>query len=378
MLTVADAIFDEEFDFRRRVAKVLTSDFWLWLTVFRFCPGRSTLTPIAALEENLRFTTSVAERRLLIRKDLLGTYFLLHAIGFVVELMVVVFLVIVLPFIFNGFQVFDIMSSWYLKAVYTSTFVAFSLVGPFYVCSGFSLYLNRRIELEGWDIDIGFRRILNRIAPTLVIVCCILGSLTLEPQEKSTNENSQRVQVGTEVQNIIDSMTEERRVRFNSQENTRNESDFPILRLVAWILLGGLAAWLVFTAFKLPFADLFKRKTGERESLSTSVSSLEERLELPSNVLATATREWNSGNKRDAVSLLYRGALHTLIVRDGCNIDPSDTEASCIREVYKSHPNLLRPFKTITTLWQQLAYANVDIDDTRFEILSHTYAKSFL
>ena len=29
---------------------------------------------------------------------------------------------------------------------------------PFYVASGFSMYLNRRVELEAWDIEQEFRR----------------------------------------------------------------------------------------------------------------------------------------------------------------------------------------------------------------------------
>ncbi|MDR2113173.1 MAG: DUF4129 domain-containing protein, partial [Candidatus Accumulibacter sp.] len=35
--------------------------------------------------------------------------------------------------------------------------VAEAIVEPFYVAAGFSLYLNRRSELEGWDIELAFR-----------------------------------------------------------------------------------------------------------------------------------------------------------------------------------------------------------------------------
>jgi hypothetical protein len=37
-----------------------------------------------------------------------------------------------------------------------------TIVEPFYVASGFSLYLNRRSELEGWDIELAFRRMSSR------------------------------------------------------------------------------------------------------------------------------------------------------------------------------------------------------------------------
>lgn len=40
---------------------------------------------------------------------------------------------------------------------------AVSLVGPFYVAGGFALYLNRRTQLEGWDIELAFRRLAERL-----------------------------------------------------------------------------------------------------------------------------------------------------------------------------------------------------------------------
>lgn len=36
--------------------------------------------------------------------------------------------------------------------------LAISIVEPFYVAAGFALYLNRRTQLEGWDIEVALRR----------------------------------------------------------------------------------------------------------------------------------------------------------------------------------------------------------------------------
>jgi hypothetical protein len=44
--------------------------------------------------------------------------------------------------------------------------VAESIVEPFYVAAGFSLYLNRRSELEGWDIEVAFRHMAESHART--------------------------------------------------------------------------------------------------------------------------------------------------------------------------------------------------------------------
>lgn len=42
-------------------------------------------------------------------------------------------------------------------------FIAMSLVEPFYVAAGFTLYLNRRTELEAWDLELAFRRLRERL-----------------------------------------------------------------------------------------------------------------------------------------------------------------------------------------------------------------------
>ncbi len=60
---------------------------------------------------------------------------------------------------------------------------AISAVEPFYVGAGFALYLNRRTELEAWDIEIAFRRLAERLqqlrtlaAALLLALACLLGA----------------------------------------------------------------------------------------------------------------------------------------------------------------------------------------------------------
>jgi hypothetical protein len=40
---------------------------------------------------------------------------------------------------------------------------AIAIVEPFYVAAGFALYLNRRTLLEGWDLELAFRRLAARL-----------------------------------------------------------------------------------------------------------------------------------------------------------------------------------------------------------------------
>lgn len=42
-------------------------------------------------------------------------------------------------------------------------YLAMSVVEPFYVAAGFTLYLNRRSELEAWDLELAFRHLRERL-----------------------------------------------------------------------------------------------------------------------------------------------------------------------------------------------------------------------
>jgi hypothetical protein len=56
-------------------------------------------------------------------------------------------------------QVFDgVSSGWTDFVVSVAYAMTIGFVEPFYVAAGFALYLNRRAELEAWDIEQEFRR----------------------------------------------------------------------------------------------------------------------------------------------------------------------------------------------------------------------------
>ena len=50
------------------------------------------------------------------------------------------------------------MSGFFALALPIAYATAVLFVEPFYVAAGFAMYLNRRAELEAWDIEQKFRR----------------------------------------------------------------------------------------------------------------------------------------------------------------------------------------------------------------------------
>jgi hypothetical protein len=61
--------------------------------------------------------------------------------------------------LFTGVQ-----PQWFQFAELAFYAAAVAIVEPFYVAAGFALYLNRRTLLEGWDLEIAFRRLAARLA----------------------------------------------------------------------------------------------------------------------------------------------------------------------------------------------------------------------
>lgn len=92
----------------------------------------------------------------------------LTLIGFLIEVFLAFGLVVLLGSLIPSEMNFDWRgqglddSFWSGQLNTIAGYIALSLVAPFYVACGFSLYLNRRIKLEGWDIAIAFQRMVSK------------------------------------------------------------------------------------------------------------------------------------------------------------------------------------------------------------------------
>jgi hypothetical protein len=87
----------------------------------------------------------------------------------------------------------NVEGDWNWLEHLTNAFYALVLIvwGPIYVACGFTLYLNRRTELEAWDIELTFRRLRQRLigsAYALLLGCTLL--LSTPPMSAMANEGS--------------------------------------------------------------------------------------------------------------------------------------------------------------------------------------------
>jgi hypothetical protein len=271
--------------------------------------------------------------------------------------------------------------------------LAMALVMPFHSMAGFALYLNRRIELEAWDIEISFRNIANRkqttsaqlmTLPLLVLVAALLGSGL--PGNAQAADGHDRESAAALIEQVLqgEDFGQDRvvkRWRFKDW-NEDAEETFPewIIDFLIWLeqhqelwqgwsgaafwlkillvaLFGGLLFYLV-RRYRGPLSRLVNSRA--REDAPVILFGLDVTPEsLPTDVPAQVMRLWEAGATRDALSLLYRASLSRLIDRYQVAFHASHTEAECASLVRaQGIESLSEFFWELTQVWRRLAYGH--------------------
>ena len=319
---------------------------------------------------------------------------------------------------------------WLTTAFEVSALIAAGVVAPFYVCSGFSLYINRRTHLEAWDIDLHFRRMVERhqqrrqftpldqataathgepvtrsdnkgrgmppsIAAGLLVLALSFGLLqpdasvaTTIPDDKTshtlingilehedfgvtlTKTNWQFKEVEEEEDEDLSELDWEWEWLGRLVEFFRGVTDVAswiegLLWLVALSCLAALVIALVRGRHHLAGVKEFLgfRRHG---AASVQVQQLDITPEsLPSDIPAKAHALLDKGQHREAMSLLYRGALSRLVHRYGMQISASATEQQCVDQVVRQQPSARGDaFATLTRHWLRTAYGRNGADST--------------
>ena len=294
------------------------------------------------------------------------------------------------------------LPGWYVWLFYALAVFSYLVIGPLYVASGFSLYLNRRTLLEGWDIELGFRRMAERLNQSKVLgraalmLLCVLGltgalpsDALAAPRNAEAQQHIDQVMRRPEfsTKKIIESW---RYIGKKDQEDARaNNAFWQTLRALskglAWfakgifyfILFAGVV-WLVINHRR--WLNWVRGvKPAPRYQPPGHLFGLDIRPEsLPDNLADAALKLWQSGDARSALSLLYRGALSRLAQQESVTLKASDTEGDCLQEVKRTQaPTSSGYFAQLTTAWQTVAYAGRAPHSTVGEALCREYTEHF-
>jgi hypothetical protein len=292
--------------------------------------------------------------------------------------------------------------------------LAFSLGSFVRACSGFALYLNRRTEVEGWDLEVALRVLAQRArasAPaqrsTAVAsaawapLVLLLFTLQAEPAPRSDAAQqaplpelvSAPAEPPAQVQDpvaladeILDGPEFHRRVKSKQLRlpGTAGRASVPglgwfggLFEILLWAALVGALALLVWwIALRTP--QVLAGRVGA-QAAPTEAFGLDIRPEsLPADVAAAAADLWARGDERAALSLLYRGAIARLVDGGGLEIGIGDTEVDCLARVRATSPGpVAQYFAALTRGWTTLAWSREPITPATFSELCAGWRRAF-
>ncbi|MCP4495010.1 MAG: DUF4129 domain-containing protein [Gammaproteobacteria bacterium] len=293
---------------------------------------------------------------------------------------------------FDSFGNITLVGQWFYTL---SIFIAMLLVLPFYSMAGFALYLNRRIELEAWDIEITFRNLSQRksqpntnlIASILIALLAVIGGgMPSSSNAAITHDNESAKQLIEDIKKSPDYGQEKvvEKWRFKNWAE-QNQGKIPewFIDFIEWFELNGdgsdIDGLLTTTAFWLKallvglficlLLYLFYRLRGPLGRLAANrrtevapdvMFGLDVRPEsLPQDVPMQVMSLWQEEQFREALGLLYRAALSRLIEQHALAFKSSHTEAECVALVQaRGMESLSNYFTKLTQVWRRLAYGH--------------------
>jgi hypothetical protein len=251
-----------------------------------------------------------------------------------------------------------------------------------YLAASFGCYLNTRTELEGWDVEIDFKRMNQRLEKSQLgragaagLSLLLAAGLTLLPAVHAAQEMT--VQPPTEAQQRaqrIKASPDFTIHRYETFKLRRDETSsslqlsplfgkiLQVLFYSALILGAAWLIWFIIRAVQKSRWWLQRYPSAVKSRLAAQVvAGLDVRPEsLPDDPLAVARQLWAGGQRREAMSLLYRAALAWQIHRQNVVIMESDTEGDCVKRVVAEPGSAQREaplFRRLTSFWLGTAYA---------------------
>jgi hypothetical protein len=383
--------------------EILSPGLFASLTWYRFSLVRSFMMPVAQLEKQTG--AGARARRTALGKRLRApgawlTITLLHFEAFL-YLALGVLVVLLVPGASDPAPEFSSVFggrgeegawSWFNSLCYVA---AVSAVEPFYVAGGFSLYLNRRAILEGWDIELQLRRLDERLRGATVallaaVAICVAPTPFTSPAGAADGDAKAAIEEILKAPEL-NPHKDEKRWRLRPGDPPKVE-DKPgrdwgfgglgklladIVQGLAWVaavVAAGVLLWFGWRHLQLHLAN---REDAWRPpdvlfGLSVTPES------LPDDVAGTAAALVREGRVREALSLLYRGALSVLVHRDRVRLVEGDTEGDALRAAQRAlAEGAADYFASLVRAWTLAAYAGRLPGAEDAEALARAWAPHF-
>ncbi|WP_289029632.1 hypothetical protein [uncultured Paraglaciecola sp.] len=386
--------------------------YWLAsITWQRLSPSRGFDLPVAQLE-GLKGEKRKARLRLLHQTTDDNSYWwlliCLHWELFITfGLLMLVNMLIPLGFEWNIADAFYSESNLILIAYNVCWYFALVLIAPLFIGGGFAAYLNRRILLEGWDIELGLKKIRNRwsakqISLLVILVAGLMGyaadapvayaqtneleqvteELATDPEEPQLSEDAlkKHTAIKESLQEILAGPP------FHNKEMVRDwrwtgwkwESSEPeepadlsdwmgifaviakFAEVILWVLFISIIGWLLWLS-RHQLAKLLNIKVDlKKQKVDLPAFSRHEKQQgLPSDIPAELDALLEQQAYRQVLSLLLVSSLTYLYKKHDLSLTESMTELECLAEIRsKVQGESLRFMTSLIQLWIDLAWAH--------------------
>jgi len=236
------------------------------------------------------------------------------------------------------------------------------IVESMYVCMGFGLYINSRVEVEGWDIEILFRTFTSKIktgVKAAVLVLVMSGTLCFEARAEELPESEdgfEKIASPTyfpegfmpareipldDLKEILESKdfggTEESwTIRYKYPGEMRDSLDLPawsedvketaaqVLRVLAFIVIGGAAIAAFFLLCRRRFPGRLKQK--ETKSYGNTAKGEGS----PEALFEKAALLYSRGELKEAWAACFGGTVAAYARSRGIAFPADATEYGCL------------------------------------------------
>jgi len=409
------------------IKKLKVIDIISMLTIRRFSPYRTYLAPIEQLELLEGKERSKRKNILLNRNDHKQIFWLIFCLH--IEMLVtMLFMLIVYNFIPQGISIDDQFFTsgtalYQLELLSTCCYmVTLMLVTPFYVTGGFLGYLNSRIDMEGWDLELTFKSIAARfrlIAAALIIgiFSFTLPTPPLAAQEISVEEvtaekvddtqaedadielplNDRNIAIRKEVSDIYEQHQLIKKSSVWMPDSEAKDADFDldwlknffmglgaisnIAAYLIWLLLAALIVWIIYKVYQtggfkwLKFSGHKSKAIENIIEIPTFLSSIDQ-TEGPKDLLKAAQVANDEHAYRTALMYLLKYGFIYAQNFSSVLITKSMSEKECETALLKALPIFLhKNYQQLFQLWIQQAWAHKDVNQKQVEeVITAFYA----
>lgn len=421
---ISRRLFGETPDWRSTL-KAVFSTAWqnkiYWLSPHRLHFARSTMMPITQLE-------GLSGERRRARAKTLGSRIFSHGVGVtaVYQHLVLALYVGAILLVYmlmpeslqesRGQEWFSMFWDTSTKTTEITNLVLFylaqSALHPWFVGAGFGLYINCRTRLEAWDIEVAFRRMVQRraavSAAAALFLVAFLAPLSGFAQEEAGDETPEQVIDGywnpDELKAPLEAVAEKeelqiyrdvddwQRLEKPDKKEDRSNPNLPfggffeslgtiVSMIVEFGLWIGVALLLIVIFLSrdrwLPYLQPIGRREQSRPRVMLAGGEVRAE-EMPDDLPATAMSLWRDGRKREALALLYRGSVFAAVTRFNVRLPKSATENMCVEAVARTaEREKVAYFRRVVMAWIRCAYASELVDEQTVAALCREWPSHF-